>query len=166
LPRRATPCSPKDIGVAKHDGVQPVAVSDASAAGRDHHWTLDLPDEPVIVTGDAARLHQVVANLLANARTHTPTGTTVTTKLTASPATVELTVIDDGPGIPPTLQPHVFERFARGEASRSRSAGSTGLGLAIVTAIVTAHTGTVQVSSRSGQTAFCVQLPAAGNPAQ
>ena len=142
------------------------AVSDASAAGRDHHWTLDLPDEPVIVTGDAARLHQVVANLLANARTHTPTGTAVTTKLTASPVAVELTVIDDGPGIPPELQPHVFERFARGEASRSRSTGSTGLGLAIVTAIVSAHTGTVQVTSRAGHTAFCVQLPAVGSPAQ
>ncbi len=136
------------------------AVSDASAAGRDHHWTLDLPDEPVIVTGDAERLHQVAANLLANARAHTPAGTTVTTRLTASAATVDLAVLDDGPGIAPKLLPNVFERFARGERSRSRSAGSTGLGLAIVTAIVTAHAGTVQVTSRAGQTAFVIQLPA------
>jgi len=141
-------------------------VSDAFAAGRDHHWTLNLPDDPVLVTGDAARLHQVVANLLANARTHTPAGTTVTTNLTRTPEAVELAVIDDGPGIPPALQPHVFERFARGEASRSRSTGSTGLGLAIVTAIVAAHAGTVQVTSRAGQTAFSVQLPATGTPAQ
>jgi len=73
---------------------------------------------------------------------------------------VDLAVLDDGPGIAPELLPNVFERFARGERSRSRSAGSTGLGLAIVTAIVTAHAGTVQVTSRAGQTAFVIQLPA------
>jgi len=89
------------------------AVSDASAAGRDHHWTLDLPDEPLIVTGDAERLHQVAANLLANARAHTPAGTT---RLTTSAATVDLAVLDDGPGIAPELLPNVFERFARGSA--------------------------------------------------
>ncbi|MGZ4588064.1 MAG: sensor histidine kinase [Mycobacteriaceae bacterium] len=136
------------------------AVSDAAAAGRDHHWTLDLPDEPVTVPGDSARLHQVAANLLANARTHTPPGTTVTTRLTATPETVTLAVLDDGPGIAPELLPQVFERFARGERSRSRSAGSTGLGLAIVTAIVTAHAGTVEVTSQPGQTVFQVHLPA------
>jgi two-component system OmpR family sensor kinase len=70
-------------------------------------------------------------------------------------------VVDDGPGIPADLQAHVFERFARGDASRSRSAGSTGLGLAIVEAVVSAHDGTVSVESRPGRTAFTVRLPGA-----
>ena len=143
------------------------AVSDASAAGPDHAWRLDLPEEPVEVRGDRARLHQVLANLLANARTHTPAGSTVTTSLTLSgPDQVVLAVLDDGPGILPELLPQVFQRFARGDAARARaqgpgdgSTGSTGLGLAIVHAIVTASGGTVAVTSRSGQTAFLVRLP-------
>ena len=72
-----------------------------------------------------------------------------------------LTVVDDGPGIPPALLPDVFERFARGETSRVRGAGSTGLGLAIVAAVVEAHGGSVQVESRPGRTAFEVRLPVA-----
>jgi two-component system OmpR family sensor kinase len=137
------------------------AVSDAAAADSDHLWRLDLPDLAVLVTGDVARLHQVLANLLANARTHTPPGTTVTATVRAEPGFAELTVLDDGPGIPADLQGRIFERFARGDSSRTRSpgAGSTGLGLAIVDAIVTAHGGTVSVTSRPGCTAFTVRLP-------
>lgn len=71
-----------------------------------------------------------------------------------------LEVEDDGPGIPPELLPHVFERFARGDASRSRSAGSTGLGLAIVQAVVAAHGGRAEVDSVPGRTVFAVRLPA------
>ncbi len=135
------------------------AVSDAAASDSDHKWRLDLPDEAVLVTGDAARLHQVMANLLSNARCHTPAATTVTATVRAEPGYAALTVVDDGPGIPAALQPMVFERFARGDRSRSRGAGSTGLGLAIVDAIVTAHGGTVSVISRPGHTAFEVRLP-------
>jgi two-component system, OmpR family, sensor kinase len=149
------------------------AVSDASAAGPDHRWRLDLPPEPLSVTGDAARLHQVLANLLANARTHAPPGTTVTTSLAGARAgagaggnggrgQVALRVTDDGPGIPPTLLPEIFERFSRGDASRSRATGSTGLGLAIVAAVVEAHEGTVEVDSTPGRTEFTVLLPAGG----
>jgi two-component system, OmpR family, sensor kinase len=137
-------------------------VSDAHAAGLDHRWQLDLPDEPVVVTGDASRLTQVLTNLLANARTHTPTGTTVTVGLAPAGTEVALTVAYDGPGIAPELVPHVFERFARGSASRSREHGSTGLGLAIVDAVVAAHGGRVQVRSRPGRTEFTVRLPMAG----
>jgi two-component system OmpR family sensor kinase len=72
-----------------------------------------------------------------------------------------LEVEDDGPGIPADLLPHIFERFARGDASRSRQAGSTGLGLAIVHAVVAAHEGTVTVRSAPGRTVFAVTLPAA-----
>ncbi|WP_066898688.1 sensor histidine kinase [Mycolicibacterium houstonense] len=135
------------------------SVSDAHVAGPDHQWSLDLPDDPVTVEGDEARLHQVLANLLANARTHTPAGTSVTVSLKRSRGAVVLTVADDGPGIAPTLLPDVFERFARGDSSRSRREGSTGLGLAIVAAVVKAHGGTIEVSSVPGATEFVVRLP-------
>ncbi len=127
------------------------ATSDARAAGIDHRWDLDVPAEPVVVDGDAERLHQVVANLLANARTHTPAGTSVAVHLTGKPrGGAALTVVDDGPGIPADLLPDVFERFARADQSRSRAAGSTGLGLAIVAAVVEAHGGRVSVESAPG----------------
>jgi len=134
------------------------AVSDARAAGPGHEWQLDLHSVPVTVTGDAARLQQVVANLFANARVHTPPGTTVTARLRGGPD-VTLTVVDDGPGVPAALLPQVFERFARGDSSRSAAAGSTGLGLAIVSAVVAAHHGAVDVTSEAGRTAFTVHLP-------
>ncbi|MBI0300558.1 HAMP domain-containing histidine kinase [Streptomyces sp. PRKS01-29] len=240
------------------------AVSDARAVGSDHEWRLELPDEPAVVHGDDARLRQVLVNLLANARTHTPAGTTVTARVLwggpqaspypspyglshgmsygmehgvpygassgvssdapsgaghghghrkedgsfhghrkedgsshghrkvrgsphvqpyavpyapphgspyaaaraagafgppRTPSYVSLEIEDDGPGIPPELLPHVFERFARGDASRSRAAGSTGLGLAIVHAVVAAHDGRVTVDSVPGRTVFGVHLP-------
>jgi len=137
------------------------AVSDAQVAGRDHTWRLDLPDEPAEVVGDQGRLHQVLTNLLANARTHTPAGTTITVGIVPDGATTHVDVVDDGPGIAPDLLPHVFERFARGDSSRSRTAGSTGLGLAIVQAVVTSHQGSVAVDSHPGRTAFRVSLPTA-----
>ncbi|HET9891037.1 MAG TPA: HAMP domain-containing sensor histidine kinase [Mycobacterium sp.] len=138
------------------------AVSDAHVAGPDHQWELDLPEEPVVVTGDAARLHQVLTNLLANARVHTGAGTVVTTRLSSEPSHTVLQVIDDGPGIPAALQSEVFERFARGDSSRSRKGGSTGLGLAIVSAVVKAHNGTIAVDSAPGRTEFTVRLPPNG----
>ncbi|MEW2384202.1 HAMP domain-containing sensor histidine kinase [Micromonospora sp. NPDC047707] len=135
------------------------AVSDAHAAGPEHRWQLDLPDQVVRVPGDPARLHQVLANLLANARVHTPAGTTVTTALAVEPDAAVLRITDDGPGIPADLRSDVFERFARGDSSRSRAHGSTGLGLAIVAAVVAAHHGAVSVQSRPGRTVFTVRLP-------
>jgi two-component system OmpR family sensor kinase len=135
------------------------AVSDAHVAGPDHQWELDLPPEPVVVPGDPARLHQVVTNLLANARIHTGPGTVVTTRLCADTTYTELSVIDNGPGIPEKLQSEMFERFARGDTSRSRKGGSTGLGLAIVSAVVKAHDGIILVHSEPGRTEFIVRLP-------
>jgi two-component system OmpR family sensor kinase len=134
------------------------AVSDAHVAGPDHQWLLDLPEEPVVILGDGPRLHQVIANLLANARVHTPQGTTVQVSLTVG-ATAVISIVDDGPGIPKEFQPLLFERFARGDSSRSRAAGSTGLGLAIVSAVIDGHDGTVSVESEAGRTAFRVELP-------
>lgn len=138
------------------------AVSDAHAAGPGHRWSLDLPAEPIFVPGDDARLHQVVANLLANCRTHTPPGTSVAVSLCAEPGAAVLRVADDGPGIPAELQSEVFERFARGDTSRSRKAGSTGLGLAIVSAVVRAHGGNIELRSTPGRTEFVVRLPRPG----
>jgi two-component system OmpR family sensor kinase len=135
------------------------AVADAHAAGPDHRWQLAVPDEPVVVPGDGSRLAQVLANLLANARAHTPPGTNVTVTLAAEPSSARLSVADNGLGIAPGLLPHIFERFARGSTSRSRDNGSTGLGLAIVRAVVEAHEGTVKAASRPGRTEFTVQLP-------
>lgn len=151
---------------ASVDLVQVVAdaVSDAHAAGPDHQWSLDLPDDPVQIIGDRARLHQVLTNLLTNARVHTPAGTSVTASVAShSDGTAVLTVADDGPGIPEALQPEVFERFARGDSSRSRRGGSTGLGLAIVAAVVKAHRGSIALHSVPGDTRFVITLPASGH---
>jgi two-component system OmpR family sensor kinase len=135
------------------------AVSDAHVAGPDHQWELDLPEKPVMVSGDAARLHQVMTNLLANARVHTAAGTVVTVRLESDGTQAVLSVCDNGPGIPERLQSEVFERFARGDTSRSRKGGSTGLGLAIVSAVVKAHHGTITLQSAPGHTDFTVRLP-------
>jgi two-component system OmpR family sensor kinase len=137
------------------------AVSDAHAAAPGHRWELDLPEEPVEVSGDQARLHQVVANLLANARTHTPSGTKVVTSVRPDGAWVRISVTDDGPGIPEPLQPNVFRRFTRGDDSRNRAGGSTGLGLSIVDAVTRSHGGHVELDSTPGHTRFSVLLPAA-----
>ena len=132
------------------------AVSDARVVDPGHRWQLDLPEESIEVDGDVQRLHQVVTNLLTNARKYTPDGTTIT--VSATPGS--FSVHDDGPGFPPGLAEHAFERFARGDAARTRGdAGGAGLGLALVQAIVTAHGGTVTLRSAPGDTRVTVTLP-------
>ncbi|WP_069885660.1 sensor histidine kinase [Streptomyces luteocolor] len=135
------------------------ATDDARAAGPGHHWLLDLPEEPVTVTGDSHRLQQAIGNLLANARTHTPPGTDVSITLTTHGSGVHVSVSDNGPGIPDEIRPEVFGRFVRADHARSRTNGSTGLGLAIVHAVITAHGGTATVTSRRGRTTFRLTLP-------
>ncbi|MFF4491295.1 ATP-binding protein [Streptomyces sp. NPDC001544] len=137
-------------------------ISDSRAAGMDHTWRLDLPDEPALVSADAARIQQVLVNLLGNARKHTPPGTTITARVQRRGPWMCVDVEDNGQGIPPELLPHVFERFARGDSARSRATGSTGLGLAIVQAVATAHGGAVTVDSVPGRTVFTMHLPALG----
>jgi two-component system OmpR family sensor kinase len=89
----------------------------------------------------------------------------VTVSVSATPADNQavLTVTDDGPGIPPELQPDIFERFVRGDTSRSRAAGSSGLGLAIVKAVTAAHGGHASVTSHPGETRFTITLPLAAD---
>ncbi|MEU0075217.1 HAMP domain-containing sensor histidine kinase [Streptomyces sp. NPDC006332] len=138
------------------------AVTDAQAAGPGHRWTLELSEEPVTVPGDAHRLHQVLANLLANARLHTPLGSTVTISLESEDDTAVLKIHDDGPGVAPDVRPRVFERFTRADRRRSEDAGAgagTGLGLSIVAAVAEAHAGNVTLASRPGSTTFTVRLP-------
>ncbi|MEU2158716.1 HAMP domain-containing sensor histidine kinase [Streptomyces sp. NPDC019396] len=139
------------------------AMSDAQAAGPRHRWVLDLPEEPVVVRGDERRLQQVLTNLLANARTHTPAGTEVAVRLGVGEGAgdeVEFLVADDGPGVPQELRTEIFERFVRsGGDGRSRSTGGTGLGLAIAHAVTLAHGGRVELTSRPGRTVFRVVLP-------
>jgi two-component system, OmpR family, sensor kinase len=137
------------------------ATSDARVASPSHRWRLELPDEPLTVRGDEMRLRQVLSNLLSNAAKHTPADSEITVAVAAGagvPA-VQLSVTDNGPGISPDLLPELFERFVRGDSSRSHAAGSTGLGLAIVKAVVAAHQGTVGVTSRPGRTSFTIVLP-------
>jgi two-component system OmpR family sensor kinase len=143
------------------------AVHDARVAGPGHRWQLQLPDEPVQVVGDELTLHQALANLLANARAHTPDTTTVTVDLHhGTPAgSVVLTVTDDGPGVPAPLQDRIFERFVHGGSAARDSSGGTGLGLSIVSAIVLAHHGTIVMSSRPGCTEFRIDLPASTDDA-
>lgn len=140
------------------------SLADQQVASPGHEWRVEVPEEPVIVAGDGARLSQVILNLLANARTHTPAGTQVVLSValegTGSATRAVLRVHDDGPGIAPELQRELFTRFARGDASRARKTGGTGLGLAIAKAIVEAHHGTIGVTSTPGDTTFEVRLPA------
>ena len=138
------------------------AVSDARVLAPDHQWRLELPNDSVGVTGDEQRLHQVVTNLLTNARKYTPAGTTVTVR--AHPG--GFSVHDDGPGFPADLVDTAFERFARGDVSRSRSGGGVeggyGLGLSLVHAVTVAHGGSVRLASAPGDTTVSVDLPAGG----
>ena len=157
-------------------------VADARAAGPDHDWQLDLAvleppadatpqeaedflPEPPLVIGDEARLRQVVVNLLANARVHTPAGSHVTTTLAREGDTLIVRIHDDGPGIAPEVRDRLFERFARGDSSRERRTGSTGLGMSIALAIVQSHGGSIDVDSSTAPedhgTTFSVRLPAA-----
>ena len=150
---------PVDVALLAAD-----AVSDARAASPAHHWQLELPAEPMLVEGDEHRLHQVLANLLSNARTHTPAGTSVRVCVRGRDQQAVVEVVDSGPGIQAEMLPRVFDRFTRGDTSRSRDRGGTGLGLSIVAAVVAAHGGSVHIESGPGRTAVTVLLPRAQTP--
>lgn len=133
--------------------------ADASAAYPTHNWKLEIPEGEVTIVADAARIQQLVLNLLANAAMHTPEDSEVTVSLKAEPENVLIKVHDNGPGISEEFLTQIFERFARADASRARSSGGSGLGLAISYAIAQAHFGKLEVESEPGNTCFTIILP-------
>lgn len=126
----------------------------------DYPIEASIPDNPVMVQGDELRLAQVVDNLLANVGVHTPPGTTIDVTLSQGDREVVLAIQDSGPGMSSEVADRVFERFYRGDASRTRATGGTGLGLSIVDVLVRAQGGTIDLVSGSGRGAtFTVRLP-------
>ncbi|MCD7100793.1 sensor histidine kinase [Pseudoclavibacter sp. 13-3] len=156
------------------------AVADAHAAGPNHHWQLDLDaSRPLEVLGDENSLRQVLVNLLANSRTHTPAGTSVVLGAAIAGDDVRIEVRDDGQGIPAQMVDTIFDRFVKADDSRTPGQGSTGLGLSIVQALVHAHGGSVTVASTPQRfdddgrpidgdhgTTFTVLLPRLRHPQQ
>jgi two-component system OmpR family sensor kinase len=154
--------SPVDLGdIARH------AVEAAQAVGPQWQLRVDA-SEPVMVSGDASRLRQVLDNLLANVRAHTPPGSTAAVAVSRAGDQAIVEVSDNGPGISADDAARLFERFYRADASRSRASGGAGLGLSIVAAIVAAHGGTVAaapVPAPGHGAVFTVRVPAAGEDA-
>lgn len=136
------------------------AVNDLQAVEPDRPVEISSSGAAVEVIADEARLRQVVTNLLANVRSHTPHGTPVRVEVGVVADQAVLRVIDRGPGIPEDKIETVFERFARLDPSRARTSGGSGLGLAIVKALVEAHKGRVWVEhTLGGGATFVVRLP-------
>ena len=130
-------------------------------------WPISLRASNVIaVIGDSGRLRQVIDNLLANVRTHTPPATTTSITLSARGETAVIIISDNGPGMTAEGAARIFERFYRADASRSRASGGSGLGMAIVDAIVTAHHGSMHIDTAPDQgLAITITLPLApGDP--
>jgi len=140
------------------------AVESARAAGPEHPITVNFPEE-AFVLGDARKIHQVVANLLANARIHTPIGTPISISINGNEEGTTISITDAGPGLSPEDQARIFERFYRADPSRNRSNDEgSGLGLSIVDAVMQAHGGKVGVTSILGEGAtFTVFFPLAAS---
>ncbi|MBF9128075.1 HAMP domain-containing histidine kinase [Plantactinospora sp. S1510] len=145
---------PVDLAVLAAD-----AVADARAVEPQRPLTLDA-DDRVLVSGDAARLRQVLGNLLSNVQRHVPMAAAATVRVRRVDGHAVIEVTDAGPGLAPEEAARVFERFYRTEVSRSRETGGAGLGLSIVAAVATAHGGTATVESALGVGAtFRIRLP-------
>ena len=138
------------------------AVHDARSIAPDRPITLEVLDGPGTpeVTGDEARLRQVLGNLVANALRHTPDGAAVTVRVGTVGQDAVLEVQDTGPGMEESDAQRVFERFYRADTSRTRATGGTGLGLSIVDSLVRAHGGRVSLTTAPGQGCrFRVSMP-------
>ena len=156
-----TPVNVSDLARTAVGQFDPVA----EAAGV--KLTLETSEDVPEVLGDADRLAQVLRNLLSNAIRHTPAGGQVVMRVERAGEQVTIQVADTGSGIAPEDLPHVFDRFYRGDKSRSRRGGGAGLGLAITRQLVTAHGGQIAVASTPGLgTTFTISLPAAIDLAQ
>ena len=149
----------------RHDSVDLVrllddAAADARAVQPDRPVTVELPEHPIVVTGDVFRLQQAIGVLLTNALTHTERDVAVRLTVNASATGAHLTVADDGPGLDRHDAERVFDRFYRSDPSRSRRSGSSGLGLAIAQSIVEAHDGSIAIETAPGRgCAFTITLP-------
>lgn len=141
------------------------AVISARAAGPNHPVTLNSLHDEIFTLGDEVRIHQVIANLLANARAHTPNGTPITVSVKSTDAGIEVVVADKGPGLSAEDQKRIFERFYRADSSRVRTGpDGSGLGLSIVDAVMRAHGGSVSVQSTPGEGAtFTLHFPNRSN---
>jgi two-component system OmpR family sensor kinase len=138
-------------------------VASAKAAGPNHPITLDAGSE-IYTLGDSNRIHQVVANLLANARVHTPAGTAIKVAISQGENEVLVSVSDNGPGLSESDREKIFERFYRVDPARQRNSGGgadgSGLGLSIVDAVMRAHGGYVKVESKLGEgSTFTLHFP-------
>ena len=149
---------PLERAPVRLDEITSDGVRDAKAVEPDRPIAVDV--EPVTVEGDERGLRQIVANLLTNARVHTPAGTPIEVVVRSDNGVARLEVADKGPGMAPDVAARVFDRFFRADPSRTRSAGGTGLGLAIVEAVTAAHGGSAGVESTVGEgSRFVVELP-------
>ncbi|MEJ6627371.1 MAG: HAMP domain-containing sensor histidine kinase [Actinomycetes bacterium] len=137
------------------------AVASAQAAGPSYEISISSTSDEVFVLGDSMRIHQAIANLLANTRTHTPAGTKIVVNILQDDIETKISISDNGPGLSEADQKRVFERFFRADPSRVRASGEgSGLGLAIVDAVMSAHSGSVEVKSKLGEGAtFTIIFP-------
>jgi two-component system OmpR family sensor kinase len=150
---------PVDLGHVVEEAVAAARVVDDR-----HHFGFELGDRPLVVAGDGDRLRQVVDNLLANVRRHTPPGSSAYVSVRRSGSRIVVAVEDDGPGIPPAERERVFDRFFRPDDGRQRVTGGAGLGLSIVRSIVAAHGGSIAIrEARPHGALFEIDLPAAGS---
>ncbi|MBB5913202.1 two-component system OmpR family sensor kinase [Nocardia transvalensis] len=157
---------PVDLLALASDAVHSARAVDAAQRPEGPSRVIDLEIRSgagtLEISGDEARLRQVLSNLVNNALVHTPPEAAVAVRLTPAADEVMLEVADTGPGLPDDQAGRIFERFYRTDASRSRDSGGTGLGLSIVQALVAAHGGTVEVRTAMGEgTTFTVRLPRA-----
>ncbi|TWT34188.1 sensor histidine kinase [Blastopirellula retiformator] len=130
----------------------------------EHQLTVNLPDEPFEIDGDAVRLSQIVANLLNNAAKYTPDGGRIDLTVSALDDQVEIRVKDNGIGIPPELIPDVFGMFQQIDQHLDLSKGGLGIGLTLVKRLVEMHQGQIEVESAGEGKGreFIVRLPLAG----
>jgi len=127
-------------------------VSSARVSAPNHLIEFDHPGQEIFILGDASRVHQVIANLLANASVHTPSGSKINLSISQDASGVHVSLSDNGPGLSLDAQSKIFQRFYRADPSRARVDGEgSGLGLSIVDAVMRAHGGSVSVQSELGQ---------------
>jgi len=138
-------------------------VSDEKVMAPDRIWQLELPDEPVVVRGDATQLHQVLANLLSNAHKYTERGGHIRVTAAEEGQAIRITVVDNGPGIPSEEEELIFTRFYRGSTARRTHTGGAGLGLAVAKSLVELHGGTIGYrAAQGGGSEFFFTLPLSG----